>query len=255
MKLSECFRVLVGVSLSLSLFSCGKSETNNGETSAAPDPIDTQGVGSTNEPVTAVPKKSMKEEDLGGGEEIASTIASLPKLGDPLTSISRSIIEFEHEVFAEAATEADWPTNEEASLFEEIRDPNGPWSYDPELKRAVVGKIALLTGFIGEAEDSYADLPRMFSQGASQPAPTKGDVLLLRAVEEAAKQRRVASKASDPQLDAWNELARAQNPVYREIAIILASKLDLTEQQSKEFLSNFDKESDERVLKRLVLWR
>ncbi len=255
MKLSEYFRVLVGVSLSLLLFGCGEGETGNGETGATPDSNNTQGIGSTNEPVTAVPEKSMKEEGLGVGGEIESTIASLPKLGDPLTSISRSITEFEHEVFAEAATEADWPTNDAASLFDEVRDPNGPWSYDPELKRAVVGKIALLTGFIGEAEESYADLPRMFSQGASQPAPTKGDVLLLRAVEEAAKQRRVASKASDRQMDAWNELARAQNPVYREIAIILASKLDLTEEQSQEFLSNFDKESDERVLERLVLLR
>lgn len=92
----------------------------------------------------------------------------------------------------------------------------------------------------------------MFSDGANQSEPTKGDVFLLRAVEQAAKQRRVASTISDRQLAAWNELARAPNPAYREIAIILASKLDLTEEQAQEFFANFENESNERVLERLT---
>lgn len=254
MRIASIFRTWIAMALVLSLCGCGKSDKRAGVAGPGEEEAMTGTTQSRlDDTHQSDESRAAKPEGSDIANDVQAAIAQLPKGGDPLGSITDALEGFDHEVFSEPAAASDWPPADGsgATLFEEIRDAGSLWNNDPELKRAAVGKMSLLTGFIGESEGSFGGLPRLFLEEAKRPQPTKGDVFLLRIVEQAAEQRRVRSEITDQQLTDWNDLAKSSNPVYREIAVILASKLDLSDGQAQKFLSNFDSESDNRVLNQL----
>jgi hypothetical protein len=210
----------------------------------------------TNQKLVETKSTEMKVEGLPDAknpiEQIKESVSGISQSRDPFQYVRNELAKFEHETLNEQATETDW-SSIEIDLFKDIRDPNSLWNRDQSLKTAVLGKISLLTGLIGEGDAiSFNQIPTLFENNTlSRDKPTKGEILFLRTVIQAEKLRTISLPINARSLDKWNQLAQSRNPVCREIALLLSKKIAFTETQRRLFMQNYINESDPRILLQL----
>jgi hypothetical protein len=138
------------------------------------------------------------------------------------------------------------------SLREELHDPNSRWNEDPALKGVVVGRLALLTGLIGGASESYPRIPELFLRQSHPNEPTLEDVLTLRIVDLASTISEQKVAVSSREFKAWKDLAASPNVCYRKIALLLFDSLRLTSEQAEQFFSKFLQESDTNIAEKFI---
>jgi hypothetical protein len=183
--------------------------------------------------------------------QISKSLKELSPDSDVIKVIFAELKKFDHPELDKQATIDELATALKGisplSLRDELSDPNSRWNEDPALKSAVIGRLALLTGIIGAAGESYPRIPELFLEYSAQHQPTAEDALTLRIVDLASTIAEQKIVVSTEEFKAWEEIASAPNVCYRRIALLLFGSLQPTNKQAEQFFSKFFSESDPHI--------
>jgi hypothetical protein len=183
--------------------------------------------------------------------QISKSLKKFSPNADVIKVISSELRKFDHPDLNRQATIEELATALKGAnplgLREELGDPNSRWNKDPALKSAVIGRLALLTGIIGGAGESYPRIPELFLDRAAQNQPTAEDALTLRIVDLASTIAEQKIVVSDEDFGGWEEMAIAPSVCHRRMALILFGSLRPTNKQAEQFFSKFLSESDPYV--------
>lgn len=180
--------------------------------------------------------------------QISRSLKKFSANADVIKVISSELRKFDHPELNRQATIEELATALKGAnplgLREELGDPNSRWNKDVALKSAVIGRLALLTGIIGAAGESYPRIPELFLYRSAQNQPTAEDALTLRIVDLASTIAEQKISVSDEDFGGWEEMALSPNVCHRRMALILFSSLRPTNKQAEQFFSKFLSESD-----------
>lgn len=200
--------------------------------------------------------KSREFADVLKITSIGKPLENLPFNADLIEVISDELKTFDHPELHKQATREELATALKGvsplSLRDELGDPHSRWNEDPALKRAVIGRLALLTGVIGGAGKSYLRIPELFLARASQNQPIAEDALTLRIVDLASTIAEQKIAVSSEDFKVWEDLACAPNVCHRRIALLLFGSLRPTSEQAEQFFSKFLAESDPYIAESFI---
>lgn len=188
--------------------------------------------------------------------EISKSLKNYTPNADVIEVVSRELKTFDHpELYKQAAMEelaTALKGESPLSLRDELHDPNSRWNEDPTLKGAVVGRLALLTGLIGGAGESYPIIPELFLNRSHQNNPTTEDALTLRIVDLASTISEQKIAVSPGEFKVWEDLAGSPNVCHRQIALLLFGSLRPTSEQAEQFFSKYLSESDVNIAEKFI---
>ena len=131
------------------------------------------------------------------------------------------------------------------------------WMQDNEMRKSAIILMGLTSVFAERTSlnekggASAGDLPLLIGKHRDRMPPTTGDFILLRIAGETKKLLEHFPNLTESQFSKWAIFAKAQNPIYRMIALDLFEEFDATPNQSKLFYESFEEESEVGILKKL----
>jgi hypothetical protein len=193
-------------------------------------------------------RKSMQNKTLN---DVRSSLGSLSRGADVIATMRSGWNSFTHPSFAIVRANPDYlaKTIDSASdsLATELRDRSGKWNADSELKRAIIGRLSLMTALFGVGDSNLADFPQIIADAAQRTEPTEEDLLTLRVVRQAVLIGENRPELQDSNLPAWTQLATSPNVACRAVALIAFEALRANPKQQVLFYRTYATESSPQI--------
>lgn len=173
---------------------------------------------------------------------------------DLLGTIRAGWNKFEHQSFAALVA----PEMIRAALFdspEAFLKVTRSTEIDASLRTALVGRLSLLSAYLGEGGEGEGKPIRVLSilsDAISHAQPTEGDAISIRVLKCAAQLRATTNAVPDSEFQTWMEFSKSPNVAARAMAIISMQLIEETAAQQASLLGAFDSEENPDV-QRLLL--
>ena len=188
--------------------------------------------------------------------DIRKSLEPLEVGGDRLNTFNTAWHTYHHPSFAQtisdAAEIAKVIGTPDDKLVDEIRSSTGFLSRDSELRRAVIARLSLLTGFFGVEDSGVPNLPQIIADALERPTPTMEDLLTLRIVRQALTTVGTRPKLDDADFPAWRELATSPNVACRAVALAGYPVMRTLPEQDALFYRAYVGETDLQLAKLFI---
>lgn len=179
--------------------------------------------------------------------DVNSSLEPLSHGLDPISNFKKEWGKFNHPFLSKSLTSeefAEFFRTPQKSLREQLIDPNDKWNNDEGLRRAAVGRSALMVSIIGSDGSEVPRFPELITDMDQSRDVNEGDLLFLKCATQAMSMIEVRPKLSDSDLPAWIRLAKSPNPAYRAVALIVFVAMQSTPVHQKAFYGVYSAESD-----------
>lgn len=136
------------------------------------------------------------------------------------------------------------------SYNKDVSQASGIFAGNDDLRaRSISFSVSCVSLFLREAEvsgaaQSFPDVVSPYIDGQIK----EGDILIYQIVDSAALLFEHRPNLNEVEVKKWVEMANAENPIYRLMAVNLFSRFNATPEQANHFYSCFDEEHDAAIL-------
>lgn len=179
-------------------------------------------------------------------EDVKSSLEPLSQGADAISTIKNGWVSFTHPSLSNAVLPQEFAgflQFPQKSLREELSNPLGKWNTDAELRRAAVGRSALMVSLIGSDGSELHRFPELMADAEQRGEVTEGDLLLLKCATQAMSLVEGRPELPDAALPNWIRLAKSPNPACRAAALIVFMAMRSIPAHQSAFYGAYDGES------------